>query len=110
MKSYTYRNSPTGVQHKMHVSDDEIIIEEYTPTQVQNIIKDEAARIRAQQSAGKNNIAVKMDINTYMQWRQEWMKTYSEDMEWTDFFKRRVNSNEYNDLRTGHKRGSPMKL
>lgn len=114
MQSFLLDVSPTGVQHKAHISadGDELILEEYTPTAVEKEILDSCAAMRSvAQTKGRGmQLAARTPINTWMAWRKEWREKYSKDWSWATFESMKLNSREYSNFRTGYKRGGSMKL
>lgn len=106
--------SPTGVQHIVDVSDDELITIEHTPTSIESEILDGCARLRSMhQRKGQGGLqhAARIPINTYMAWKKEWAEKYSDKYTWSQFEVMRLNSADFCKLRTGYKRGGEgMKL
>ena len=109
MKHFLDFVSPTGVQHKIHVSDDELITEEFTPTSVENEILAHAKHLRDDLAPntgpgiGMRHAAV-IPINTYTIWKQEWQKHYSDTFTWATFETMKINSSDNKNLRTGVRR------
>lgn len=114
MKSFVLDVSPTGVYHKAHIANDgsEMVIEEYTPTSVENQILDECARLRSlHQTTGRGmKLAAKIPSNTHAAWKKEWREKYSQVYTWSTFIAMKLNSRENEKFRVGHKRGGSMKL
>lgn len=99
--------SPTGVQHYAHVSDDELITEEFTPTSVENIILDSNAELRNHHFVNKKAAfrhAARIPINTYMIWKKKFRdEGYWKTMKWGEFEIMMLNSSDHSKLLTGVK-------
>ncbi len=96
--------SPTGVHHLIHVDDDELITEEFTPTSVENTILDHAKHLRDDLTpSGKTGMrhAAVIPINTYMGWKKEWRLNYADVYTWATFETMKINSSDNKNLRTG---------
>ena len=98
--------SSTGVEHYVHVGDREIVLEEFAPTSVDQIILDEAHRLRntEQRKGAALRHAATVPINLYQGWRKEWRRKYSDKWEWRTYLAMKLNSPDYAYLRTGVKR------
>ena len=110
--------SPTGVEHHVHIEDDgdTLIAVEHTPTRIESEILDTCAQMRSlHHSAHTANLkhAARIPINTYNQWRREWMheRSRGSHITWQQFEVAKLNSRNNHKLRTGHKRSAfGMKL
>lgn len=103
MKKILLDRSPTGVDHIVHVSDDELITIEHTPTAVEKIILDANAHSRNHERPNtKANFrhAARVPINTYMGWKKEWASKYKDTYTWGQFEIMKLNSPEFKYLRT----------
>lgn len=107
MKHFHDFTSPTGIQHFIHVDDDELITQEFTPTAVETAILDHAKHLRddlsPRKGAGFRHAAV-IPLNTYEIWKQEWREKYSQVYTWATFETMKINSSDNKNLRTGVKR------
>ena len=107
MKHFLDYTSPTGIEHYIHVSDDELITEEFTPTAVDDTILKHAKHIRddiVPKSMGGMRHAAVIPINTYMAWKKEWRETFADVYTWSTFETMKINSSDNKNLRTGVKR------
>ena len=99
--------SPTGVQHYAHVSDDELITEEFTPTAVENLILDGNAELRNHGIVNKKSMfrhAARIPINTYYGWKKKYRtEGYAKTMTWGEFEIMMLNSRDHGKLLTGVK-------
>lgn len=106
MKHFHDFTSVTGVQHRTHVSDDELITEEFTPTAIEKIILDKAHELRGMSPnrAGFARHAAVIPIGLYMVWKKEWREKYRHHFTWATFETMKINSSDYANLRTGVKK------
>lgn len=107
LKTIELGRSPTGVIHRVHVNDDELIAEEFTPTSVDNAILDHAKDIRNNgrvAHGAEARHAATVPLNIYMQWKKEWRTKYRQYFTWTTFEIMKINSSDYANLRTLVKR------
>lgn len=95
----------TGVIHRAHIhgDGDELILEEFTPTIVEQSILDNCHRLRglAQNSAKGMKLAAQIPINTYMAWKKEWREKYRQYMTWQTFEAMKINNSDHKNLRVG---------
>jgi len=103
MKTFLDFTSPTGIQHRTHVSDDELITEEFTPTAIEQIHLDHAKALRdfGHNKAGFARHAAHIPIGLYMLWKKEWREKYRQHFTWATFETMKINSSDYKNLRTG---------
>jgi hypothetical protein len=109
MRTFSLGNSPTGVQHRVHVSDTEMITEEHTPTSVEEKVIDRCRRL---ERLGQSREARKADVKVvasvavglYTTWYKEWKQKYHDKWTWKTFVAMKLNSNDYSKLRIGCKR------
>ena len=107
MKHFLDDISPTGVHHKIHVSDDELITEEFTPTAVEKALLDNAKHLRDDLAPNRHAAfrhAAHIPINTYMGWKKEWKEKWADTYSWSTFEVMKINSSDWKNLRTGVKR------
>ena len=106
MKHFHDFTSPTGVEHRIHVSDDELITEEFTSTKIEKIILDKAHELRAlsQSKEGFARHAAIVPVGRYWVWRKEWLEKYRQNFSWATFETMKINSSDYANLRTGVKK------
>lgn len=106
MQKFLLDRSPTGVEHFAHVSDDELILEEHTPSSVDAAVVDECARLRSLTPNKKAQMrhAGQIPINLYTKWRQEWMAKFRDVWTWKTWLIMKMNSAEFKNLRTGVRR------
>lgn len=104
MKHFLDEVSPTGVHHRIHISDDELITEEFTPTSVDKAIVDSARALQGlhQQGSGLRH-AARVPINLWNKWREEWEAGPCKDFTWATFEAMKLNSSDHSYLRTGVK-------
>jgi len=97
--------SPTGVEHYVHISDDELITEEFTPTVVDDAIIDSVSALRGlpQNKASAFRFAGRIPINLYIKWRQEW-QARDDAMSWNTFKVNRINEPDFKNLRLDGKK------
>lgn len=98
--------SPTGVEHYVHVDDQEIVLEEFTPSKIEGIIVSEAQRLASmpQRRGSALRHAATVPISLYQKWRKEWRQHHSDKWEWKTFLAMKLNNPDYAYLRTGVKR------
>lgn len=100
MRKFLLDRSPTGVLHYAHVSDDELITEEFTPSAVDAAVVDNCKLLSSlTQRKGQMQWAGQIPINLYQKWRKEWRQKHSDSWTWKTFLVMRMNSSEYKDLR-----------
>lgn len=113
MQEFLLDISPTGVHHRAHISHDgdELILEEYTPTLIENEILDSCARLRSLHQTGRHfQHAARIPINTYHAWKKEWREKFSDKFTWQTFEAMKLNNRDNCNLRTGFKRGGSKRL
>lgn len=107
-------NSVTGVQHSVEIDNDGngFTTVEFTPSKVENEILDSCAKLRGIQQNSKGGLrhAARVPIGLHQQWRKEWEEKYRDTWEWMTFKVMKLNSREFQNLRTGHKDSGGMKL
>jgi len=103
--------SPAGILHYVESDENGFHSIEHTPTVVEEEILDECAKLRGlHQDTGKGfKLAAKVPLLTHQQWKQEWRKV-ADKWAWPTFLAMKLNSNEFQNLRVGHKRSGSMKL
>ncbi|MDX1408953.1 MAG: hypothetical protein R3330_12485, partial [Saprospiraceae bacterium] len=52
----------------------------------------------------KFRLAAQIPVVLYFKWRREWQETYSQDMPWDVFKLKKLNSDEFKNLRVGGKK------
>lgn len=113
-KKFLLDVSETGVQHSIEIDNDGdgFTAIEFTPTRIENEILDSCATLRGlhQNKASSFKHAARIPINTYNMWKEEWRKHYSQTYTWQQFEAMKLNSRDFENLRTGHKRSGSMKL
>lgn len=107
-------NSVTGVQHSVEIDHDGdgFTLVEFTPDSVEREILDDCSRLRSlhQNSRATFKHAGKVPIGLHAIWRKEWREHYSDTWTWQTFLAQKLNSREFQNLRTGYKRNGSMKL
>lgn len=102
--------SPTGVRHEVEIDSDgdELTLIEHTPTLVEREILDGNARLRTlhQRKGAQLQHAARIPINTYNQWRKEWMAGPCKTISWAQFEVSKLNSRDNCNLRTGISTGA----
>ena len=95
--------SPTGVQHFAHVSDNELITEEFTPTSVEQEVLDHAHTLRGLEQSRHSPMrhAATIPMGTYAIWRKEWQQKHADKWTWKTWLVMRLNSSDNKNLRTG---------
>lgn len=97
--------SPTGVQHYAHVSDDELITEEFTPTSIEKLILDSTAELRNHGVQSRKSMfrhAARIPINTFYIWKKKYRtEGYDKTMTWGEFEIMMLNSSSNTKLLTG---------
>ena len=114
-KRFLLQVSPTGVIHEAHINADgnELIVSEHTPTRIENEILDHCHKLRGlvQNRRSSFQHAATIPIQQHTRWKQEWRAKYAQVMTWQTFLASKLNSRDFEYLRTGHKRsGRGMKL
>ena len=113
-KTLQLGKSVTGVQHSIEIDadGDGFTLIEFTPDEVETEILDNCARMRSlhQNSRSHFKHAGQIPIGLHAVWKKEWREKYSDTWTWQTFLAMKLNSREYENLRTGHKRGGSMKL
>lgn len=108
-------NNPlTGVQHSIEIDHDGggFTAVEFTPTSVENEILDSCSRLRNlhQTSKSRFQLAARTPVGLNALWRKEWEQKYRDKMKWMEFKVMKLNSRDYERLRTGHKDSGSKKL
>lgn len=107
-------NSPTGVQHSVEIDHDGdgFTLIEFTPDSVEKEILDSCAQLRSLHQNSKSHFkhAGRVPIGLHAIWKKEWREKYRETWTWQTFLAMKLNSREYEHLRTGYKRGGSMTL
>ena len=108
--------APTGVEHYAIVEDDgnTLVTVEHTPTRIESEILDTCAQMRSlhQRPGARLQHAARIPINTYEQWRKEWHaeRMRGSSITWQQFEVAKLNNRDYENLRTGYKRGGSKRL
>ena len=108
-------NNPlTGVQHYVDIdnSGDGFTTVEFTPTSVENEILDSCARLRNLDQNPHSNFkhAARVPVGLNELWKKEWRENYADKMKWMEFKVMKLNSRDFQRLRTGKKDSGSMKL
>ena len=104
----------TGVEHYVDIDSDGngFTTVEYTPGHVEQTILDSCHAVRDLRQSGKSKmrLAARVPIGVHALWRKEWEEKYQDTWSWMTFKVMKLNSRDYENLRTGGKDGKPMKL
>jgi hypothetical protein len=113
-KRIRLENSPTGVQHSIDIDPDGngFTSIEYTPGHVEKEILDSCHAIRdlRQPKTASLRFAARTPIGLHQIWRKEWEEKYRDTWTWMTFKVMKLNSRDFENLRTGGKDGKAMKL
>ncbi len=91
------------IKSEMHEEDGELIFTDTMPaSEVQKIIDqnnlDKQHEVRKTGPSGHGVVAARIPLPMWTQWQKEWREKYKPYMKWHVFLKRRLNSNEYQEL------------
>ncbi len=94
-----------GAQSRVHISDDEMVLETYTPGKVNQAHLDHVARMRNQghNARAKGRLAASIPSTLYEAWKKEWNRQYKDVWTWPTYLAMKLNSRDYSYLRTGGK-------
>lgn len=113
-KRILLEKSETGVEHYVDIDSDGegFTAIEYTPGHVEQSILDSCHAVRDLRQSSKASLrfAARTPIGLNALWRKEWEEKYQDKFTWMTFKVMKLNSREYENLRTGGKDGKPMKL
>ncbi len=94
-----------GVQSRVHIDDNEMILESYTPGKVNQRLLDENHRFRSQghNPKARGRLAARIPNTLHEAWKKEWKREYKDKWTWTTYLAMKLNSRDYSYLRTGGK-------
>lgn len=99
MKTYDLGLNPNGTRTKIHVSDNEIVAQDWQDAQP--ILDSNAAMRSSGAKMGRNGyLAAEIPITIYVEWRKDWKRNHSDKWEWKTYLAQKLNSKDWLKLRT----------
>lgn len=104
MKTYDLGENWNGTRTKLHVDDDQIIMQDWEDAQP---LLDENQRMRNMPQARTMRggyLAARIPATMYYEWKKDWRANHRDRWTWQTYLAMKINSRDYSKLKTSDRR------